>query len=188
MRAKHQAFVNEYLKDFNATQAAVRCGYSARTAKQIGSRLLTYVDIQEAIQEAVEMKPDEVKSRLADIARGNMADLMDITPSGFTLQLMVKDADGNLVVNPNTKLIKKIKQKATTFLSKTEDGEDREVIETEIELYSAHEALRDIGKVHKMFTDKTEVTGADGAPLVDVDGAIEKALKKVYGNGDQGNS
>lgn len=37
---KQQRFVTEYLKDLNATQAAIRCGYSERTAAQQGSRLL----------------------------------------------------------------------------------------------------------------------------------------------------
>ena len=40
------------LVDLNATQAAIRCGYSARTAKQQGSRLLTNVDVSAAIAEA----------------------------------------------------------------------------------------------------------------------------------------
>jgi hypothetical protein len=46
----------------------------------------------------------------------------------------------------------------TTFLGKKEDDEDREVIETEVELYSAHDALRDIGKYHSIFVDRTDLT------------------------------
>ena len=46
---KHQVFAKEYLVDRNATQAAVRAGYSEHTAKQQGSRLLTYVDVQDEI-------------------------------------------------------------------------------------------------------------------------------------------
>jgi phage terminase small subunit len=38
---KQEAFVVEYLRDLNATQAAIRAGYSRRTAKQQGARLLT---------------------------------------------------------------------------------------------------------------------------------------------------
>jgi phage terminase small subunit len=44
--SKRQVFAKEYLVDRNATQAAVRAGYSERTAKQQGSRLLTFVDVQ----------------------------------------------------------------------------------------------------------------------------------------------
>lgn len=49
---KQQLFVSEYLVDLNATQAAIRAGYSAKTADQQGSRLLTNVKVQEAIQAA----------------------------------------------------------------------------------------------------------------------------------------
>ena len=49
---KQAAFVNEYLIDLNATQAAIRAGYSKRTAKSIGQRLLTFVDVQSALQKA----------------------------------------------------------------------------------------------------------------------------------------
>ena len=48
---KRQRFVDEYLVDNNATAAAKRAGYSARTAKQQGSRLLTSVDVQQAVAE-----------------------------------------------------------------------------------------------------------------------------------------
>ena len=51
LTAKQQRFVEEYLIDLNATQAAIRAGYSEKTAKQIGSRLLTNVDVEEAIAE-----------------------------------------------------------------------------------------------------------------------------------------
>lgn len=128
--------------------------------------MFTNVDISKAIKEAVEMPPDEVKARLADIARGDIADLMEITTSGFEFKLLLEDESGERIVNPKTKLIKKIKQKVTTILSKNESGEDREIVETEIELYSAHEALRDIGKLHKMFVDRQEITGKDGGAII----------------------
>jgi phage terminase small subunit len=47
---KHQRFVAEYVKDLNATQAAIRAGYSEKTAKQQGSRLLTNADIAAAVE------------------------------------------------------------------------------------------------------------------------------------------
>lgn len=47
---KQERFVAEYLKDLNATQAAIRCGYSPKTAKQQGSRLLTNADIAHAVE------------------------------------------------------------------------------------------------------------------------------------------
>lgn len=47
---KQLRFIEEYLVDCNCTQAAIRAGYSEKTAKQIGSRLLTKVDISARIE------------------------------------------------------------------------------------------------------------------------------------------
>lgn len=46
---KNQIFISEYLIDLNATQAAIRCGYSEKTARSPGQRLLTNVDVRRAI-------------------------------------------------------------------------------------------------------------------------------------------
>jgi len=43
---KQKRFVAEYIKDYNATQAAIRAGYSEQTAYSQGNRLLKYVDIK----------------------------------------------------------------------------------------------------------------------------------------------
>lgn len=48
---KQKAFCREYVKDFNATQAAVRSGYSEKTANRIASRMLSKVDIQKYIEQ-----------------------------------------------------------------------------------------------------------------------------------------
>lgn len=53
MTDKQQFFVQEYLKDFNATQAAIRAGYSKKTAGAIGAENLTKPEIQEALQKAM---------------------------------------------------------------------------------------------------------------------------------------
>lgn len=52
MTPKQARFVEEYLVDLNATQAATRAGYSARTANEQGARLLAKASVQEAIQVA----------------------------------------------------------------------------------------------------------------------------------------
>ncbi|KKK68636.1 hypothetical protein LCGC14_2942080 [marine sediment metagenome] len=49
LTAKRAKFCLEYVVDFNATQAAIRAGYSEHTARSQGQRLLTNVDIQEAL-------------------------------------------------------------------------------------------------------------------------------------------
>lgn len=51
LNPRQERFVAEYLVDLNATQAAIRAGYSPKTAKEQGARLLTNVHIQQAVQE-----------------------------------------------------------------------------------------------------------------------------------------
>lgn len=52
LSAKQRAFVTEYLVDGNATQAAIRAGYSPKTAQEQGSRLLSKVIVREAVERA----------------------------------------------------------------------------------------------------------------------------------------
>jgi phage terminase small subunit len=52
MTPKQERFVQEYLVDLNATQAATRAGYSARTANEQGARLLAKVSVRSAIEKA----------------------------------------------------------------------------------------------------------------------------------------
>jgi phage terminase small subunit len=54
LNAKQQRFVAEYLKDLNATQAAIRSGYSRKTAAAIGSENLSKPEIAAAISEKTE--------------------------------------------------------------------------------------------------------------------------------------
>ena len=164
MNARQKRFVDEYLVDFNATQAAIRAGYSKKTAHSIGSENLRKPEISEAI-EAQKMQAEEVLVRLSDIARGDVKDLMSISSVGFEFDLMQRNESGEKVINPKTKLIKKIKQKVTTILPRREDGDEREIVETELELYSALEALSLLGKHHKLFVERTEITGKDGGAI-----------------------
>lgn len=53
---KQEAFVREYLIDLNATQAAIRAGYSQKTAGAIGERLLKNVEVQNAIKNAMDAR------------------------------------------------------------------------------------------------------------------------------------
>lgn len=79
LTAKQERFVAEYLKDLNATQAAIRAGYSEKTAYSAGQRLLKNVEVQVAIQEAqaerskrTEITQDMV---LRELARIGFADI-----------------------------------------------------------------------------------------------------------------
>lgn len=77
-------FVEEYLVDLNATQAAIRAGYSAKTAEHQGSRLLGYAKVASAVAKAKQDRSDEVGvdaawvlRRLADEATADLADILD---------------------------------------------------------------------------------------------------------------
>ncbi len=81
---KQQRFVAEYLIDLNATQAAIRAGYSAKTAKQIGQRLLTFVDVKAAIDAAIakrskstEISADAVLQRFWSIATADANEIVE---------------------------------------------------------------------------------------------------------------
>lgn len=83
LNSKQRRFVEEFLVDLNATQAAIRCGYSERTAAQQASRLLSDVKIQAAIQEGqaarsqrTEITADLVVQELARMALFDPADLV----------------------------------------------------------------------------------------------------------------
>ena len=53
MTLKQKQFIEEYLVDMNATQAAIRAGYSAKTAYSIGQRLLKNVEVSQTISSAM---------------------------------------------------------------------------------------------------------------------------------------
>jgi hypothetical protein len=73
---KQRAFVREYLVDCNATRAAIRAGYSRKTAGQKGHSMLKKVEIREAVErgqaeaaERAQITASQIASELADIAR-----------------------------------------------------------------------------------------------------------------------
>ncbi|MGL4588424.1 MAG: terminase small subunit [Acinetobacter ursingii] len=84
LTAKQQRFVEEYLIDLNATQAAIRAGYSEKTANEIGAENLAKPSIAKAIQDAlkerserVQIDADYVLKRLVEIDQMDVLDIMD---------------------------------------------------------------------------------------------------------------
>lgn len=69
---KQQRFVEEYLVDLNATQAAIRAGYSMKTANQQGARLLVNVGIQQAIQQAQKERTERIQVTQDSVLEGIM--------------------------------------------------------------------------------------------------------------------
>ena len=77
LTAKQQRFCDEYLIDLNATQAAIRAGYSKKTARKIGQENLTKLDIKQYIEKRMAEKEksliadqDEVLRYLTSVLRG----------------------------------------------------------------------------------------------------------------------
>lgn len=148
LQLKQAAFVEHYLRVWNAAEAARLAGYSAKTARQQGSRLLTNVDIQDHIAERLDelkMSADEVLTRLSDIARGDMRDFVSLDKDGEPLlNLTQAQAAGKL------HLIRKVKRTRRVIKEMTETT-------VEIELYDAQAALVTLGKHHRLFADRLEV-------------------------------
>mgnify|MGYP001328460161 CR=1 FL=1 len=152
---KQRKFIDAYLRTLNATQAAREAGYSGRTAYSIGWENLRKPEIKEEISRILSeshMSAEEALDILATQARGDMAELMDISSVGFNLDLQSAKEKGL------TRLIRKVKQKTTTFIAKKESDEDREVTELEVELYDAQSAAKMILQMHGLFTEKVDVT------------------------------
>ena len=157
---KHQAFIDQYfICHFNGTEAYMRV-YKPKGGRAVAranaSDLLAIPNIAEAIQtrlSEVHMSADEALKLLADQARGDIAEVMEIYSTGFNLD-MQKAKDAGL-----TKLIHKVRQKTTTIIGKNESDDDKEITELEVELYDAQAALRDILKIHGKFIDKRQVSG-----------------------------
>lgn len=84
LNPQRRRFVEEYLVDLNGTEAAIRAGYSAKSAKAQASQLLAVPEIQAAVSEAqasrsvrTKIDADWVLSRLAEEADADVADLYD---------------------------------------------------------------------------------------------------------------
>lgn len=145
MTKKQKRFVEEYLIDLNATQAAIRAGYSPHTAKDIGCENLAKPNIAAAVSQAMAersrrtgINQDRVLQELARIGFAKITDVVD--PE--TAKILPDASDDDLAC------IQSIKIKPNEF------GTEREV-----KLYDKKSALVDLGKHLGLFKDKMELTG-----------------------------
>ncbi len=150
LTAKQKRFVEEYLIDLNATQAAIRAGYSPRTAEQAASRMLSFVKVKEEIEKAMAerskrtgISQDRVIQELARIAFVNPKNVID-TNSASVLSSASED---------DTACIQSVKVK----MSESDNGSS---CEREVRLNDKLKALELLGKHLGMFTDKVEVNGS----------------------------
>ena len=150
---KQRMFVEEYLIDLNATQAAIRAGYSAKTADQQGSRMLANVKVQQAIAERMAerskrtgVNQDRVVLELSKIAFLKMTDVVD--RNGAIKQDASED---------DLACIESIKYKES-------DNEYGGSVEREVKVASKLKALELLGKHLGMRNDKLDVNVT--APIV----------------------
>ena len=73
---KQERFAREYMLDLNATQAAIRAGYSAKTAYSMGQRLLKNVEVQKAVQSAMDERSKRTEVN-ADYVLTNLLEIVE---------------------------------------------------------------------------------------------------------------
>jgi hypothetical protein len=128
--AKHA----EYLIDLNATQAAIRAGYSAKSARVVGCRSITKANIAAAIEkdrtkraERTELTQDWVVEELRKIAAANMCDYMKSTPAGdpyLDFSALSRDQGAVLAEVPFKKDVKFKRQSEIRMLFVPKDHRD----------------------------------------------------------------
>ncbi len=165
---KQAAFVAEYLIDLNATQAAIRAGYSADTARQQGARLLTNVHIEQAIAEAqgersarTEITADMVLKELAKIGFADMRKLLKWTGNLPRMDLDRAEETGEVEISA-ANFVRLFDSDelgddivgAISEISQTKDGA------LKVKLHDKQAALVNIGRHLGMFTTKIEHSGS----------------------------
>lgn len=144
---KQLAFCREYIKDHNGTQAAIRAGYSEKTADQQASRLLTNVKVSAAIKKAQDeawdnaiMGRKEILARLSMMGRSNMADYVT--------------EDGTLDIEQ----ILKDKPVLAEFVVEEWESEKSSGVKRKAKIESPKDALKELGKLQGLHApDKLEI-------------------------------
>lgn len=162
---RQERFVDEYLVDHNATAAAKRAGYSEKTARSQGQRLLTNVDIQAAIQKRqarlrgkLEITQERVLEELAAIAFANGADFATVNQNGIVR------------ITPTSELPDE-KRKAIASIKEGQYG-------TEVKLHDKVKALELLAKYLGMFDSKN---GGSEAPENNIFEVIDQSTREEIG-------
>lgn len=165
LTSRQRRFVEEYLIDLNGTQAAIRAGYSAESARQMAWENLTKPAIADAIAEGraaqtvrTELTADRVLNELQKLAFANMQDFMRVTSEGepyVDVSLLTRDQAAAL-------------QEFTVEDYTEGRGDDaREVKRVRIKLSDKRAALTELGRHLGLFSDtvKTQQLDANGNPI-----------------------
>ena len=143
---KQQRFVDEYLIDLNATQAAIRAGYSVKTANEQGSQNLAKLSIQTAIAEKM-----AARSRRTGVNQDRV--VLELAKVAFVKMTDVVDSNGRIredASDDDLSCIESIKYKES-------DNEFGGSVEREVKIGSKLKALELLGKHLGMWNDKLDV-------------------------------
>lgn len=162
---KQSLFVSEYLVDGNATQAAIRAGYSAKTAGSIGEENLKKPEIAAEIKAALERRNQRVEVKADDVLRE-------------LLRLAMVDIGEAYDENNNLKKLHDMPPGVRRSIAQIEThyiggGEDGAIEVKKVKFNDKTKALELLGKHLKLFTDKLEVSGK-----MTLEQLVEQASKK----------
>jgi phage terminase small subunit len=169
---KQQRFVEEYLVDLNATQAAIRAGYSKRSAEVEGCRLLKNAKVSAEIDAALQARSDRTQITadrvLTELGKIGFSDIRKAVRWQPNVTGMVEDPDTgearmaitNEVALVGSDVIDDDTAAAIAEVSQTAQGG------LKVKLHDKRAALVDIGRHLGMFKDKIEHSGPNGGPIV----------------------
>jgi len=157
LTAKQQRFVDEYLIDLNATQAAIRAGYSKKTARQIADQNLSKLDIKAALEKRMQSRSARTEITqdmvLRELAKIGFSDIRKVIRWGETQVRMVDgedDAPEDMVPYHGLALIDSTEVDDSTAAAIAEVSQGRDGLK--VKLHDKKGALVDIGRHLGMFT------------------------------------
>ena len=184
LNSKQNRFIDEYLIDLNATQAAIRAGYSVKTANEQGNRLLANVSIQKEIQKRMkdrakrtEFDQDEIVNQLRKIAGTNIKDFLSFrtekTKTGIDMQTGEDIIDYAHVVD-----LKNSDEVDGNLINEISLGKDGQL---KFKLHDKIKALELLGKHTSMFDNKLNIPDAENLKF-ETPGEVLNMLSKILSN------
>lgn len=143
MTEKQKRFCDEYLIDLNATQAAIRAGYSKKTAKQIGQENLTKLDVKEYIEK-----------RMAEKEKELIADQNEVLK--YLTATMRREKKECVVVTTSEEKSTFVPDGEGKMRKQTVKKEVPRIVEIPARLSDANKAAELLGKAYGLYTDKVE--------------------------------
>lgn len=146
LTAKQQRFCDEYLTDLNGTQAAIRAGYSRKSAVSIANENLRKPDIREYIDKRMTEKEDALVAKQDEVMK-------------YLTAVMRRDAVENIVVTVSEEKSYYAEDDDGKMRKRTEKKETPKIVEIPAQLRDANKAAELLGRAYGMFTDNMDMNG-----------------------------